>query len=76
MTLVDMKLWSQTDKGIYKWQSAYGSGLQGLKPQSASHTSYATVTATPTRPAGYTAVPTMAGDLTTGFGSLSAIPTP
>lgn len=76
MTLTNVNMWSQTGSAIYKWQSAYGSGLPGLKAQSGTHTSYAVVTATATKPASYTTPTTMAGDLTAGFTSVSPIPTP
>lgn len=68
-------MWSQTDKAVVKCESAYGSGLSCLKSGS-SHAAYAKVTQSATKPAGYSTPTTMKGDLSSGFATNSAIPTP
>lgn len=75
ITLSNVNMWSQTDKAVYKCESAYGSGLSCIKSGS-SHTSYAIVTTSATKPSGYTTPTTMAGDLASGFATNAAIPTP
>lgn len=68
-------MWSQSGSAIAKCESAYGSGLGCIKSGS-SHSSYAVVTSTMSKPAGYSTPTTMAGDLSAGFTSVSPIPTP
>ncbi|KAI9058602.1 glycoside hydrolase family 28 protein [Trametes sanguinea] len=75
ITLSNVNMWSQTDKAVVKCESAYGTGLSCLKSGS-SHTSYAIVTQSATKPAGYTTPTTMSGDLASGFATNAAIPTP
>ena len=75
ITLTNVNMWSQTDKAVYKCESAYGSGLSCIKSGS-SHTSYAIVTTSATKPSGYTTPTTLAGDLASGFATNAAIPTP
>ncbi|CDO76327.1 Glycoside Hydrolase Family 28 protein [Trametes cinnabarina] len=75
ITLNNVNMWSQTDKAVVKCESAYGTGLSCLKSGS-SHTSYAIVTQSATKPAGYTTPTTMSGDLASGFATNAAIPTP
>ncbi|KAH9923923.1 rhamnogalacturonase [Epithele typhae] len=75
ITLSNVKMWSQTDKAVVKCESAYGSGVACIK-NSSSHTSYAIVTSSITKPAGYSTPSTMAGDLASGFATNAAIPTP
>lgn len=75
VVLTNVNMWSQSGSAIAKCESAYGSGLGCIKSGS-SHTSYAVVTSTMTKPSGYTTPTTMAGDLSAGFTSVSPIPTP
>ncbi len=75
ITLKNVNMWSQTDKAVVKCESAYGSGLSCLKSGS-THTSYAKVTQSATKPAGYSTPTTMKGDLASGFATNAAIPTP
>ena len=75
MTLSNVNMWSQTNEAVVKCESAYGTGLSCLRSGS-SHTSYAVVTQSATRPAGYTTPTTMPGDLTDGFATNAPIPTP
>ncbi|KAI0759248.1 rhamnogalacturonase [Trametes elegans] len=75
ITLKNVNMWSQTDKAIIKCESAYGSGLGCIKSGS-SHTSYAVVTQSISRPPGYSTPTTMSGDLSDGFPTNAAIPTP
>lgn len=75
MILDDVNLWSDTGKAEYKCESAYGSGGACLK-SGTDYTSYAVESTTYAQPAGYTAIPTLAGDLTAGFGSTASIATP
>ncbi|RPD63561.1 rhamnogalacturonase [Lentinus tigrinus ALCF2SS1-6] len=75
ITLTNVYMWSETDEAIVKCESAYGSGVSCIKSGS-THTSYAVVTSTVTKPSGYTTPTTMSGDLSTGFATDAAIPTP
>ncbi|KAL1943442.1 hypothetical protein VTO73DRAFT_4517 [Trametes versicolor] len=75
ITLDNVNMWSQTNKAVVKCESAFGSGVSCIRSGS-SHTSYAIVTQSATQPAGYTTPTTMAGDLTAGFATNAAIPTP
>ncbi|KAI0830349.1 rhamnogalacturonase [Trametes gibbosa] len=75
ITLSNVNMWSQTDKAIVKCESAFGSGVSCIHSGS-SHTSYAVVTQSATRPAGYSTPTTMSGDLSDGFATNAAIPTP
>lgn len=75
ITLTNVNMWSQTGSAIAKCESAYGSGLGCIK-SGTTYTSYAVVTSTMTVPTGYTTPTTMAGDLSAGYTSISAIPTP
>lgn len=75
ITLDNVNMWSQTNKAVVKCESAFGSGVSCIRSGS-SHTSYALVTQSATQPAGYTTPTTMAGDLTAGFATNAAIPTP
>ncbi|KAI0705023.1 rhamnogalacturonase [Cerioporus squamosus] len=75
INLSNVNMWSQTDKAVVKCESAYGSGVACIKSGS-SHTSYAAVTQTISRPPGYSTPTTMAGDLSDGFATNAAIPTP
>ena len=68
-------MWSQSNAAVVKCESAYGSGVGCIKSGS-SHTSYAIVTQTITKPSGYSTPTTLAGDLTAGFATDAAIPTP
>lgn len=70
----DVYMWSQTGEAVMKCESAYGGGA--CLNHGASHTSYAVHTTSFTQPSGYTAPATLAGDLTAGFATNSAIPTP
>ncbi|KAF9526747.1 rhamnogalacturonase [Crepidotus variabilis] len=74
ITLNNVNMWSLTGSAIAKCESAFGSGLGCIK--SGSATSYAVVTSTMAKPSGYTTPSTMAGDLSAGYTSVSAIPTP
>ena len=69
-------MWSETDLAVVKCESAYGSGAACIEEDSGTHTSYAVVTQSITRPAGYSTPTTMSGDLSAGFATDSAIPTP
>ncbi|EIM79283.1 pectin lyase-like protein [Stereum hirsutum FP-91666 SS1] len=75
MTLTDVNMWSETDKAIYKCESAYGTGAC-LQEVDSSITSYAASTSSYSQPTGYTSVVTMDGDLTAGFTSTASIPVP
>ncbi|RDX45296.1 rhamnogalacturonase [Lentinus brumalis] len=75
ITLTDVYMWSETDQAIVKCESAYGSGVSCIQ-SGPTHTSYAVVTASVTKPSGYTSPATMSGDLSTGFATDAAIPTP
>lgn len=68
-------MWSQTDKAVVKCESAYGGGVSCIKSGS-SHTAYAKVTQSISRPPGYSTPTTMVGDLSNGFPTNAAIPTP
>lgn len=70
-----MNLWSKTDKAVVKCESAYGSGLACIKSGS-THTAYAKVTQSISKPSGYVAPTVMPGDLKSGFATNAAIPTP
>ena len=73
--LSNVNMWSQSNRAVVKCESAYGSGVGCIK-NSSSHTSYAVVTQSVTKPAGYSTPTTMAGDLASGFATNAAIPTP
>ena len=75
ITLTNVNLWSLTNEAVVKCESAYGSGLSCIR-NSGSHTSYAIVTSSITRPSGYSTPSTMPGDLASGFATNAAIPTP
>lgn len=75
VTLTDVNMWSETDKAIYKCESAYGTGAC-LQEVDSSVTSYAASTSSYSQPTGYTSVVTMDGDLTAGFTSTASIPVP
>lgn len=74
IALTDVNMWSQTNKAIYKCESAFGTGVGCIK--SGTPSSYAVVTVTPTRPSGYSTPTTMPGDLTVGFPATASIPVP
>lgn len=74
ITLTNVNMWSQSGSAIYKCESAFGTGLSCLKSGTAS--SYAVVTVTATKPAGYTTPTTMSGDLSAGYDSTATIPVP
>lgn len=74
ITLTDVYMWSLTDEATWKCESAYGSGA--CLQSGSDYTSYAVETTTYTQPSGYSTPTTLAGDLTTGFGSTTLIPTP
>ena len=76
ITLSNVNMWSQTDKAVVKCESAYGSGLSCIRANSGSHTSYAIVTSSLSKPPGYSTPTTMAGDLSAGYATDAAIPTP
>jgi rhamnogalacturonan hydrolase len=67
-------MWSQNDRAVYKCMSAYGTGVDCIKPGTGD--GYDAVIVTATRPAGYTTPTTMAGDLVSGFDARSTIPVP
>ncbi|RAK96641.1 putative extracellular rhamnogalacturonase [Aspergillus ibericus CBS 121593] len=75
ITIEDFAMW--TEKGDRQWyscESAYGTGF--CLKDSSDHVSYAASTTTVyTAPSGYSAA-TMAGDLTTDFGTTVSIPIP
>ncbi|KAL1989080.1 hypothetical protein VTN96DRAFT_5843 [Rasamsonia emersonii] len=75
IVIEDFAMWTET--GNTQWlvcESAYGSGF--CLDSSSDHTSYAAVTQWQTTPpSGYSA-PTMAADLTAGFGTTQPIPIP
>ena len=75
ITLSNVNMWSQTDQAVVKCESAYGSGVSCIR-NSGSHTSYAIVTSSISKPSGYSTPTTMAGDLSDGFATNAAIPTP
>ena len=74
ITLTDVYMWSETNEAVVKCESAYGSGVSCIKSGS-THSSYAIVTSTMTKPSGYSTPTTMFGDLSSGFPTNSAIPT-
>lgn len=74
ITLTNVNMWSQSGKANYWCRSAYGSGLSCIK--SGSGGSYPAVTATASKPTGYTTPKTMPGDLSDGFPSTASIPVP
>jgi rhamnogalacturonan hydrolase len=47
---MQVNMWSQTGKAVYKCESAYGSGLPCLRAQAGSHTSYAASTVSYSQP--------------------------
>jgi hypothetical protein len=61
-------------KAAYKCESAYGSGIPCLKPNSAAHKSYAPTSTSYAQPTGYSTPQTMAGDLTAGFAKTAYVP--
>ncbi|KAH8104352.1 rhamnogalacturonan-hydrolase [Phellopilus nigrolimitatus] len=73
MILSSVNLWSDTSSAVNKCGSAFGSG-SCLKSGSAS--SYAVITTSISKPAGYTTPPSLSGDLSTGFATNSPIPVP
>jgi len=73
ITLNNVNLWSATNKATNKCQSAYGTGAC-LKSSGSS--SYAAATTTISQPPGYTAPPSLPGDLADGFPTNSPIPIP
>jgi len=75
VVLTNVNMWSQSGSAIAKCESAWGSGLGCIKSGS-THSSYAVVTSTMTKPSGYTVPTNMPGDLSAGFTSVSPIPTP
>ncbi|EIM85320.1 rhamnogalacturonase [Stereum hirsutum FP-91666 SS1] len=74
MTLIDVYLWSDTGSAVYKCESAFGTGA--CLHSSVAATSYAATSTAYNKPISMTAVPTLAGDLTAGFGSTASIATP
>lgn len=69
----DVLLWSETNEATMVCESAFGTGAC-LKSGSAS--SYAGTTTSYTKPASYSTLATMTGDLTAGFPSTASIPAP
>jgi hypothetical protein len=76
ITLSNVYMWAENSVAHALCESAYGSGVGCLKPNSGSHTSYAGVTSSYAKPGAYSTPTTMAGDLASGFTSTAAIPTP
>ncbi|KAG8831294.1 hypothetical protein FRC17_003341 [Serendipita sp. 399] len=74
ITLDNVNMWSIPGKPVYKCESAFGSGISCIR--SGSPSSYAVVTVTPTKPAGYTTPTTMPGDLSAGYPATASIPVP
>ena len=52
ITLSNVNMWSQTNKAVYKCESAYGTGLSCIRADSGG--AYAVMSASLARPAGYT----------------------
>ncbi|KAL5522244.1 hypothetical protein ACEPAF_2101 [Sanghuangporus sanghuang] len=73
MNLQNVNLWSDTNQATNKCRSAFGSGAC---LRSGTPTSYAAVTTTISRPAGYTTPPSVPGDLSGGFATDQPIPIP
>ncbi|KAI0259155.1 rhamnogalacturonan-hydrolase [Gloeopeniophorella convolvens] len=74
ITLQNVNMWSQSGQALAKCESAFGSGVGCIRDGDPS--SYAASTSTMAEPAGYTTPPSLPGDLTAGFTSVSPIPTP
>ena len=74
ITLTDVWLWSETGEAVTDCESAFGTGVGCLR--SGSTSSYAAATTSYTKPASYTTLKTMTGDLTAGFTSTASIPAP
>ncbi|KAF7969538.1 hypothetical protein HWV62_26987 [Athelia sp. TMB] len=74
ITLTDVWLWSETGEAVIDCESAFGTGVGCLR--SGSTSSYAAATTSYTKPASYTTLKTMTGDLTAGFASTASIPAP
>lgn len=75
ITIQDFAMWTESgDEQIYTCRSAYGSGLclESDSDDESSYSSAATATATPSA----YAAPRMPNDLSTAFGTDSAIPIP
>ncbi|KAG9008468.1 hypothetical protein FRB94_013192 [Tulasnella sp. JGI-2019a] len=73
MILSNVNMYVESGTAVVKCESAYGTGAC-LK--ASGTTSYAAVTSTITKPAGYTTPPTLTGDLASGFATNSPIPIP
>lgn len=74
ITLSNVWLWSETGAAVMDCESAFGSGLGCLR--SGATSSYAAATTSYAKPASYTTLATMSGDLTAGFTSTASIPAP
>ncbi|KAG8987281.1 hypothetical protein FRB94_005166 [Tulasnella sp. JGI-2019a] len=73
MILSNVNMYVESGTAVVKCESAYGTGAC-LK--ASGTTSYAAITSTITKPAGYTTPPTLVGDLASGFATNSPIPIP
>ncbi|KZP14838.1 glycoside hydrolase family 28 protein [Athelia psychrophila] len=73
ITISDVWLWSATGLAVTDCESAFGTG-ECLR--SGSTSSYAATTTSYTKPASYTTLSTMSGDLTAGFTSTASIAAP
>ncbi|KAF7969537.1 hypothetical protein HWV62_26985 [Athelia sp. TMB] len=74
ITLSNVWLWSETGKAVTDCESAFGTGVGCLR--SGATSSYAAATTSYAKPASYTVLSTMSGDLTAGFTSTASIPAP
>lgn len=73
ISISDVWLWSETGLAVTDCESAFGTG-ECLR--SGSTSSYAAATTSYTKPASYTTLSTMSGDLTAGFTSTASIAAP